>query len=135
MGAPVKRSATLVEIESDPAAFLAALREFEFVQNLSAKTHPSLFDMGAVLGVNGELVHGAIGLATEGPEILDHIKKAIFGRLSAIDHDHILEESGDLFWYLWLVLRSQGYSMIGMLNMNSEKLRTRYHLRAVEKKD
>lgn len=74
---------------------------------------------------NIRLLHGAIGIATEGGELLDQIKKHVFyGK--ALDKVNILEECGDIMWYLVLVLDSQGYSLEQMMNTLIPKLEARY---------
>lgn len=51
-----------------------------------------------------ELVHGAMGLATESAELLDQIKRAMFYG-TPLDLVNILEELGDQCWYIAQIMR------------------------------
>jgi len=72
------------------------------------------------------IVHAAIGLSTEANEILDNIKKHIFyGK--PLDRVNLVEESGDLLWYLAILIYYAGLPLFdSILDMNVEKLRKRY---------
>lgn len=71
------------------------------------------------------VVHGAIGLATEVGELQDAIKRAMFyGR--PLDAGNVVEECGDVLWYLALVLQSAGYTLEEAMAKNIAKLRARY---------
>ncbi len=55
------------------------------------------------------ILHGAIGCCTEGGELLDCVKKAMFyGR--EIDRVNLLEELGDLSWYMSQMIDELGSS-------------------------
>ena len=71
------------------------------------------------------LLHGSIGLCTETGELQDAIKKElIYGR--EMDRVNIVEESGDLLWYLALVLDSVGSNMEEAMLLNIAKLKKRF---------
>jgi NTP pyrophosphatase (non-canonical NTP hydrolase) len=72
-----------------------------------------------------QLLHGAIGLATESGEILDALKKHIYyGK--PLDKVNLIEEISDCAWYIALLLRELGYSFEEMAELNIKKLRARY---------
>jgi NTP pyrophosphatase (non-canonical NTP hydrolase) len=72
-----------------------------------------------------QLLHGAIGLATESGEILDALKKHIYyGK--PLDKVNLMEEAGDCIWYIALLLRELGYSFEEVAEINIKKLRARY---------
>lgn len=72
-----------------------------------------------------DLLHGALGVATEAGELLDVIKKNhAYGR--ELDHTNIREEIGDVLWYLALLARATGSSLDSIAEANVAKLRTRY---------
>lgn len=50
-------------------------------------------------------LHGAMGLVTESSEILDAFKKEMYGKQRPLRPDNIREECGDVFFYLFLVMR------------------------------
>lgn len=72
-----------------------------------------------------EILHGAIGLATESGEVLDMMKKHIYyGK--PMDYTNLAEEVGDVMWYCALLLRSMGMSFEQVAQMNINKLEKRF---------
>lgn len=75
--------------------------------------------------VDADLLHGAIGIATESGELLDAIKKHLFyGR--KLDDTNLREEIGDVMWYLAILCRATNTDMSIIASINIEKLRLRY---------
>lgn len=71
------------------------------------------------------LLHGAMGVTTESGELLDAVKKHVFyGK--PLDKTNLIEEMGDLFWYLAIMADELGVSFEEILRKNSEKLALRY---------
>jgi NTP pyrophosphatase (non-canonical NTP hydrolase) len=84
------------------------------------------------------LLHGAIGLSTESAEVLDALKKHLYGKRAGINShvlDELCKECGDVFFYLWLVMDVLGYSFKQMLNDNMDKLSARYNIVAERNED
>ena len=54
--------------------------------------------------VSPRLLHGVIGLVTETGELLDAIKKSLFYS-KPLDKTNLIEELGDLLWYISLILK------------------------------
>lgn len=74
---------------------------------------------------NLRLLHAGIGLATEAGEFLDALKKHIYyGK--ELDKVNLMEECGDLLWYMSVALDSLGYDYKDVMNRNIEKLSARY---------
>jgi NTP pyrophosphatase (non-canonical NTP hydrolase) len=74
---------------------------------------------------NIRLLHAGIGLATESGEFLDALKKHIYyGK--ELDTVNLLEEAGDLCWYLALAIDALGGDFNKVLAVNIEKLAKRY---------
>lgn len=71
------------------------------------------------------MLHAAMGLVTEAAELMDAIKKATFYS-AALDHTNIVEEMGDLCYYLALMCDVQGISLNDVMAANAAKLRARY---------
>jgi NTP pyrophosphatase (non-canonical NTP hydrolase) len=70
-------------------------------------------------------MHAALGIAGEGGEIIDLVKKvAINGK--AMNRGHLIEELGDLEFYLQLLRTSLGIDRQEVLQVNLDKLATRY---------
>lgn len=75
--------------------------------------------------IDPDLIHGAIGCGTEAGEIQNVIKKAIFYKRPIKKWD-LVEEIGDMFWYLGLLCRTLDISFEEVMEMNIKKLRQRY---------
>lgn len=71
------------------------------------------------------IVNAALGIAGEGGEVADIIKKHIF-QGHELDREHVAKELGDVLWYIALGAHSIGYSLEDVMDMNVEKLRKRY---------
>ena len=72
-----------------------------------------------------DLIHGIIGAAGEAGELVDALTTAILTR-QPIDRINVIEEVGDVLWYLALILRSQNSSISQAMELNIEKLKKRY---------
>ena len=71
------------------------------------------------------LLHAAMGIDTESGEFMDMIKKHIlYGK--DIDITNLVEEAGDLLWYIALALDELGVSFDYVMDRNIAKLRARY---------
>jgi len=71
------------------------------------------------------LVHAALGVGTEAGELQDALKKSImYGK--PLDPVNVMEECGDLMWYIALALAATGYTMEEAMERNIAKLRRRF---------
>jgi NTP pyrophosphatase (non-canonical NTP hydrolase) len=71
------------------------------------------------------LLHAMIGMCTESGEIQDQIKKHIFyGK--QIDKTNLVEEVGDLMWYVGVMCSELGVDLEDVMEKNIAKLRARY---------
>ena len=80
-------------------------------------------------GVNmALLITGAIGIASEGGEFAEIVKKCIFqGKpLDADTQFHIKRELGDIIWYWINSCRALGLDPNEVIEENVEKLKSRY---------
>ncbi len=76
-------------------------------------------------GVTPRIEHGIMGLVTESAELMDAVKKAkIYGR--ELDRVNLVEEAGDLMWYLAILGDELGVSFEDMWEKNIAKLTKRY---------
>jgi NTP pyrophosphatase (non-canonical NTP hydrolase) len=72
-----------------------------------------------------QLLHGAMGISTEAGELMDAVKRfLIYGK--PVDVTNIMEEIGDLFWYMSLIARCCGFTFEEAKAKNIAKLRARY---------
>lgn len=69
--------------------------------------------------------HAAMGLASEAGEILDNVKAHIFyGK--PLDVINLVEEAGDILWFLSLLLQQEGLTIEDAVKGNRAKLNARY---------
>lgn len=79
--------------------------------------YPERIDMRAL--------HAYMGLTTEVGELVDTFKKHIFYGVK-LDHENLVEEMGDLFWYFALMATYLEVSFEEIMQKNNTKLRARY---------
>jgi NTP pyrophosphatase (non-canonical NTP hydrolase) len=92
----------------------------EFVQSVLMRESPI-----NPMPVNGRLLHAVFGIATEAGELLDAFKKRMFyGK--QLDETNLVEEFGDLFWYLALGCDALGVTFEEVWERNNAKLEARY---------
>lgn len=74
---------------------------------------------------HSRLLHALIGLCTEAGEAQDAVKKFLIYDLP-FDEINMVEEFGDVLWYIALGLDALGVTMEDAMRRNIEKLRVRY---------
>lgn len=92
--------------------------DFNEYQKLAMRT-------SSVLDNNSLILNGALGLAGESGEVIDHIKKVLF-QGHELDKEHLAEELGDICWYLAISSKGLGYDLETIFKMNVDKLIERY---------
>jgi len=91
---------------------------FAKYQCLSLRTAP-------MANKDHDLLHAVLGLVTEAGELADVIKKNhAYGK--AIDRVNLMEEAGDVLWYISLISRALSTDMEALAFMNVQKLSKRY---------
>ena len=75
--------------------------------------------------VSPRLDYATCGLVTESAKILDLIKKSK-KNLQVLDKEKVLEELGDLLWYLNLTIDELGYNFDDVMNSNLLKIERKY---------
>ena len=71
------------------------------------------------------ILNGLMGLNGEAGEAIDILKKHFF-QGHEFDREHMAKELGDIAWYLAVSADAIGYDLESILQMNVDKLRTRY---------
>jgi NTP pyrophosphatase (non-canonical NTP hydrolase) len=72
-----------------------------------------------------DILHAAIGIATEAGELLDPFKKCMFyGK--PLDFVNLDEEVGDILWYIAIYAEARGTSILALAERNNRKLKVRY---------
>jgi NTP pyrophosphatase (non-canonical NTP hydrolase) len=77
------------------------------------------------LAKDSELAMLAMGVADEAGEFLGHVKKVLFHGHDD-DKEHVIEELGDVCWYLFNILNHYELTIEDVMHKNTEKLRARY---------
>lgn len=78
-----------------------------------------------------DLLHATLGISTEAGEFTDAVKKYLYyGK--EIDRTNLIEELGDLTWYIGLAIGALGTSWGEVFRANIEKLAARYPQRFKE---
>jgi NTP pyrophosphatase (non-canonical NTP hydrolase) len=99
----------------------------EFAKEVDCREAKSYDTLRERLGTDAmlRLLHSSLGITTEAGELADAIKKhVIYG--SAVDEDNIVEELGDLLWYVTLACNTVGVTLEEVMEANTRKLRARY---------
>lgn len=78
-----------------------------------------------LVGGNGLLLNGVMGLNGEAGECIDLMKKHIF-QGKELDKEHLAKELGDVAWYLAVTAEALGYDLETIFKMNIAKLEARY---------
>lgn len=99
----------------------------EFIKSVELRESQDLPKIAARFQEIGtvRLVHSMIGLATEAGEIQDMMKKHLFyGK--EIDRVNLVEELGDIMWYVGLACSELGVTLDEVMAKNNAKLAARY---------
>lgn len=72
-----------------------------------------------------DLLHMAVGVSGEAGELLDAVKKAVIYN-KEMDLENIIEELGDLEFYMSKIRQIVGITREGILKQNIDKLSIRY---------
>jgi NTP pyrophosphatase (non-canonical NTP hydrolase) len=95
----------------------------EYIQKALRTESPYRFE--ATGGVTARIEHGVMGVVGEAGELMDAVKKSKFnGRV--FDRVNLVEEIGDVMWYLALLADELGVSFEEIWEKNINKLRQRY---------
>lgn len=78
-----------------------------------------------MVGGNGLLLNGLMGMNGEAGECIDLLKKCLF-QGKELDKEHMAKELGDVAWYLAVSAHALGYDLETVFQMNIAKLEARY---------
>jgi NTP pyrophosphatase (non-canonical NTP hydrolase) len=96
-------------------------------QELLLNTAPVQYDIARKIlhRQDADLLHAQLGISTEAGEFADAIKKyLIYGK--EIDKVNLVEELGDLAWYMGLAIQAIGSTWGAVFEANIKKLAARY---------
>lgn len=96
----------------------------EYIKN-ALKTEIEKYNFVGTNGVTPRAEHAVYGLITEAGELIQALKRAkIYGK--QLDTINVIEELGDIMWYLALYCDEIGVSFEEIWDKNIRKLMTRY---------
>jgi NTP pyrophosphatase (non-canonical NTP hydrolase) len=95
-------------------------------QNEVMRTAPTDPDLKPALSnVTSQLLHAHLGITTELGEFASPLKKRLmYGQ--TLDITNMVEECGDMLWYISLALNALGVDLETCMNDNINKLKIRY---------
>ena len=112
--------------------FEAYTRFVDAVTSDESRDFIAFSDRIVILDENGanieRLLTGAVGINSEGGEIMEIVKKLIFQHKPWSDETifHLKRELGDVMWYVVQCLIALDCSMEEIVGMNVDKLKARY---------
>lgn len=107
--------------------YMAGMQERERVE----KQSPSMteYQLAAMRTSNtrgvGKLINGVMGLCGESGEVMDLVKKHLY-QGHELDGERLVEELGDVMWYIAEVANYLGMDLGEVAYRNIEKLKRRY---------
>lgn len=75
--------------------------------------------------ITGKIMNGCMGLNGEAGECIDIVKKYMY-QGHELDRNALIEECGDVLWYLAEVAAGLGMSLSDIAEQNINKLKKRY---------
>ncbi len=72
-----------------------------------------------------QVLHAAMGMSGEAGEVVDYYKKVLFHG-HQLDRDKLIDETGDVLWYVAAMSLALGVSLEEIAEHNIAKLRKRY---------
>lgn len=102
----------------------ATLTPSQYIQ-LALRTESGNYKFKGMGKVTPRVEHAVMGIVTEAGELMDAIKKAkIYEK--ELDITNLIEELGDLMWYMALLTDDLNSSFEEVWDKNIRKLKTRY---------
>ena len=92
------------------------------------------FDLISEDGRKDMVLNGVLGLAGESGECCDIVKKNRF-QGHELNKEHLIEELGDVMWYIAETASGLGVTLEEVAQYNLDKLHKRYHGKHFNKED
>lgn len=96
----------------------------KYIKN-ALRTEPKKYKFTSTGDISPRIEHASMGITTEAGEIMDAIKKSkIYGQ--KLDKTNLIEEIGDMMWYLAIMSDALGVSFESIWDKNIRKLKIRF---------
>lgn len=100
------------------------MEPIEYIKS-ALRTEPEKYDFLKTNDVSPRIEHGVMGLVSEAGELMQAVKHGkIYGK--PIDKVNIIEEMGDVMWYMAILADELGVSFEEIWEKNISKLEKRY---------
>lgn len=100
------------------------MKPADYIRN-AIKTETRKYTFGATGAVTPRIEHAVYGIATEAGELMDALKQSkIYGK--GLDKTNLVEEVGDVMWYLALLCDELEITFEEVWDKNIRKLKARY---------
>lgn len=97
----------------------------EYIKEVVRTLSP--YDIRELTDNETQIMHGLLGIASEAGELSDIAKKFLFhGDTEPLDWMKVLDEIGDVLWYIAVVLAAMGMPFETVMALNIDKLQARY---------
>ena len=83
------------------------------------------FDLISEDGRKDMVLNGVLGLAGESGECCDIVKKNRF-QGHELNKEHLIEELGDVMWYIAMMCHALNWDLNEIMQMNIDKLKARF---------
>lgn len=108
------------------------MKPSEYIKQ-AKRTEPKTYKFRKTGEVTPRIEHAVMGIVTEAGELMDSIKKAkIYGQ--KLDKTNLIEELGDIMWYIALLTDELSTSFEEIWYKNIKKLKVRYPKKYTDKK-
>lgn len=123
-----KKAAEFATVKQAPMTIVRYQAEAENTKSsklFSIWPSVSVDAVGSSPNMPADIAHAIIGISTEGGELLDVLKKAMFyGK--PIDYVNLDEEIGDVMWYIAIYCNARGTTIEKLCEINNAKLKARF---------
>lgn len=100
------------------------MKPSDYIQN-AKRTEPKKYLFKKTKDVTPRIEHAVFGIVTEAGELMDSLKKAkIYGQ--KLDKVNLVEEAGDVMWYLAILSDALNVSFEDIWDKNIRKLKARF---------
>lgn len=100
-------------------------KDIAYSDFVSERSKPGAYVIADLSPAKAHLLHMALGVSGEAGELVDAIKKhAIYGK--SLDQQNVIEECGDLLFYIQGILNELNLTISEVMDMNVRKLSQRY---------
>ena len=104
--------------------YYSTMKPSEYIKN-AKRTETKKYIFPKTGDLTPQIEHAIMGLVTESGELMDIMKRVkIYS--AKLDRTHIVEELGDLFWYVAILCDHLNVSFEEVWEKNIKKLKARY---------